>query len=333
MEKRHAPLQAHRFGYKAMRGYARAGCAAAVVPALLMNVAEPRCRDPNGCSWATPMAAVGRLRPVVDRESRHLPGAPFSVPPIGPLVVMPSHGYVPRSSISQALRLRVIRHCVPITKGCRHMPPSRTIPPPSRLGDENMKLTRRAVLRWLPALALTTPLLSFGGVRGGGEPVSLVGFGGAGQHILRRLVELHPNSRELCYVETRVERGTATTFRTGAVGPAGESPPGPCVAVGRVGRGSGRAMFEFASVTGTPTRDVRGVLVIPFAFEGSYRERGIELAIRFVRHFPDSLVIDNERFLGRVDDESLLDVCERANAFAAKALARMVAGSASINMS
>ncbi len=42
-----------------MRGYARAGCAAGVVPALLMNVAEPRCRDPNGCSWATRMAAVG----------------------------------------------------------------------------------------------------------------------------------------------------------------------------------------------------------------------------------------------------------------------------------
>ena len=192
-----------------------------------------------------------------------------------------------------------------------------------------MSPTRRALLKWLPAVALTPPLRSFGSVRGEGAPVNLVGFGGAGHRILRRFVEVHPEARKLCRVDlaARCDVGGAVTDGREPLGlVADDSLGGPYVVVAGLGYGpGGESSFEFASTMRDGwRREVRGVLVLPFEFEGHRRERGVAQAARFLRSFPDSLVIDNERFLGDADDESLLDIYGRANDTIAEALARLV---------
>ncbi len=191
-----------------------------------------------------------------------------------------------------------------------------------------MNPTRRGLLQWLSAIALLTPLASYGSVRGESAPVSLVGFGGAGHRILRRLVELYPAAREVCRVDL-VERrqvGGAVTYDREPLGLVTEGMPRErhVIVAGLGYVPGGESSFEFASTTPYGRRrEVRGVLVLPFAFEGDHRDRGLAQAARFVRSFPDTTVIDNEWFLSRVDEERLVNVYERANAFAVAALAQL----------
>ena len=191
-----------------------------------------------------------------------------------------------------------------------------------------MSPTRRALLKWLPAIAFVPPLPSFGSARGEGGPVNLVGFGGAGHRILRRLVKVHPAARELCRVDLaeRREVGGAVTYDREPLGLLTEPPSGPSVVVAGLGYGpGGESSFEFAAAMGRrQQREVRGLLVLPFEFEGHRRERGVAQAARFVERFPDSLVIDNERFLGQAEEESLLDVYERVNTVASEILTQAI---------
>ena len=192
-----------------------------------------------------------------------------------------------------------------------------------------MSPTRRALLKWLPAVALTPPLRSFGSVRGEGGPVNLVGFGGAGPPHTEALRGGAPRGARAL---PRRPGGAARGRRRGhlrqrAAGARRRRSARGILASWWQVSGTGRAESPPSS---SPRRrgtggaaTCEGLLVLPFEFEGHRRERGVAQAARFVRRFPDSLVIDNEWFLGSADEERLLDVYERANAFAAAALAQL----------
>lgn len=188
-----------------------------------------------------------------------------------------------------------------------------------------MNLRRRMILQ-SAAVALSVPTSCFAATPVCGA-ANLMGFGRAGKNLILQYAETYPargrqdylsfDNREVVGITHRVARESISLSR--------EPNAGPLIVAAGLGRTAGALAYDVASEWIRDRRSpVHGVFVLPFRFEGRRRSDGLAQAARFVETFGTAHFIDNEDYFWR-DGESLLDIYQRANAFASTRMMALVA--------
>ena len=195
-----------------------------------------------------------------------------------------------------------------------------------------MNRGRRMALGVLAAAPLLGSLPAFATKVTG--PINVVGFGSCGGRIVRQLAAGRNGVADGDFVaaDDHDPRQGVPPFEV--LGTMREPREGrPLVLVTGV---RSRSRGEYASRRATEWSETRHapvvpVVVLPFKWEGSYREHGIALAERFVQAFGTVSLIDNqsidEQFLSHIDDIMLVDLWNRINEHAVAHLERVIAAS------
>lgn len=192
-----------------------------------------------------------------------------------------------------------------------------------------MSLTRRALLQ----AAIALPLVHAPGkARGNDGRANIVGYGGFGTRLVRELAAPRAiRERHFCAVmdyESLPDRIGPPTLEL--LGHTFTRLEGPLIVVAGLGSNAGGELSRInarAFRTDFPKLPVRGVLVIPFEFEGRRRHRALEQAAAFDTEFGPAIRIDNHvmttdgrellsHFMARVDLIAIARVWDAVNSTA-----------------